>query len=514
MAPGDPAATDTDGETAAKASARKAERAALAVRGVVWNTLSQAFQALLQFGAMIVLVRIIPPAEYGRAGAVVGVLTVVNAFQCGQFVAHSLQLPDGEEPDWAAHFAVAVRIQILLALVGNAVAGVAWLFTGYRPIAPLLHLASIGLLVEAPNRLGYSMLLRAMDFRRLRLLQGAGSLASIAVILGLGVRGAGAWAIVVGQNVVLSLPFAIDLLLVRRWRPRPGWWRVDLRAYRPAIRFGMQNVWTALVGGARTGVAATVLPGTLGYVALGLLGRAQGLCLATVGRVMSIVIESVYPLLPRYAAEPGYGRYAERFAQAVLWIVTPGLLFVAVEGPLVSRVLYGDKWIAADPLLAPAAIALLGTALAMIANSILLAAGRLRACMALDGVVAACTVPTVALTAWGGTLATYAWAVGLAGLAAGVVCLVVAASLFEAGWARRVALPLVVGGAAGLAAVLVVDGRIGWLPQLPRLLVLTAAFGVACLVALRGLFPSSLALILARLPGGPRVARALALDGT
>ena len=44
------------------------------LKGVAWTTGYRVFATFAQFGAMLVLVRIIPPEEYGRAGAVVGVL--------------------------------------------------------------------------------------------------------------------------------------------------------------------------------------------------------------------------------------------------------------------------------------------------------------------------------------------------------------------------------------------------------------------------------------------------------
>ena len=48
------------------------------LKGIAWTTGYRVFATFAQFGAMLVLVRIIPPEEYGRAGAVVGVLTMLN----------------------------------------------------------------------------------------------------------------------------------------------------------------------------------------------------------------------------------------------------------------------------------------------------------------------------------------------------------------------------------------------------------------------------------------------------
>ena len=41
-------------------------------RGVTWNTFSEVVQAIISFGGMLVLVRVIPTGEYGKVAAVTG----------------------------------------------------------------------------------------------------------------------------------------------------------------------------------------------------------------------------------------------------------------------------------------------------------------------------------------------------------------------------------------------------------------------------------------------------------
>src|SRR5438128_2083195 len=156
--------------------------------GLAWITLFQGFQTLLSFGTMLVLVRVIPPSEYGRATAAVGWLLLMGSFGCVQFMNHALQLPRGEEPDWSLHWTVGVYIQGALCVVSQIVAGLCWLVPSYRPIAPLLHIAGLGVLFECGNRLRGTMLRRAMDFRRLRIVHAIGSAISIGMALTFGLR--------------------------------------------------------------------------------------------------------------------------------------------------------------------------------------------------------------------------------------------------------------------------------------------------------------------------------------
>ncbi|HET7875197.1 MAG TPA: oligosaccharide flippase family protein, partial [Methylomirabilota bacterium] len=329
----------------------------LVIRGIAWNSLYQIVDSGLAFGAMLVLVRVLTPAEYGHFGAVLGLLTLLNAFNFSTFAAHALQLPDEEEPDWSLHWSAGLHIQLLLFLACNGVAGLCWLGREYRTLAPLLHLASVGLLLDGPAQLRIVMLRRELGFGRLKLLFGCSVVIKLGAALAVALAGGGAYALVLGSNVLTPLPLAADLLLFRRWRPEGPWWRwPDWAAYRPALRFGFQRAGSALLAAGRGALEAIVLPLSVGYGAIGLLGRARVLFGTTVGKVTAVLEETAYPLLPRYAPDSGrYARQATLFVQAVLLVACPGILYVALEGRALSRLLYGERWVGADPLIWPAA---------------------------------------------------------------------------------------------------------------------------------------------------------------
>ncbi|HUS63777.1 MAG TPA: oligosaccharide flippase family protein [Kofleriaceae bacterium] len=488
---------------------------ALVLQGVAWTALFQVFQIAVQFGSMIVLVRIIPPVEYGRVSAVLSFLVVLNAFSCANFMAQGLQLPEGEEPDWTAHFRAGLYLQLGLSAAAHLIAGVLWLSEYYRPIAPLLHVGAVGLLVDWPSQLRQAMLRREMNFRRYRIVLAVATLCGTAVNIGFGVAGFGAFAIVLGSNVTPAIPFALDLLLVRRWRPRAGWWRwPDWRTYRPALHFGVQQAGGALLAASKGVVTAAVLPPSLGLIAMGLLNRAQGLLGTTVGRVQAMLIETVYPLLPRYAADRArYPRQATLFAKALMWIVMPATIFLGIAGPQVSHLLYGQKWIAVDPLLGPAAAASLGILVASIGGGVLLAAGRLRVCFMLSVLGALLTLPMVSVVALGGGLSAYAWTQGICQGIAGVVALWAARQYLSPGWLGSVVLPPACASGCAAVATVAVDQIVEGLPLGVRVGALVAVFGAVVTLVLRVGFARELAPVVSRLPGGARLTRWLRLDG-
>lgn len=495
--------------TAATQSTKK-----LLVRGIAWTSIFQVFQALLSFAAMLVLVRVIPPAEYGRVSVVLGFLLLINTISCGVFMRQALQLPEGVEPDWNLHWSAGFYIQLGLSGLCHAVAGVFWFLPRYRPVAVLMHIAALGIFFDWPNRFRGVMLLRQMDFRRIRIVQGAGFVLSIGTTLVLGLAGKGAYAIVIGGNLVAAMPFSLDLLLFGRWRPATGWWRMPRWSdYREALRFGVQQAASGSLLLLRGAVESAVLPGAVGLVAIGLWNRAQALFSSTVGRVQSIVIETSYPLLPRYAADAAaYRRNATLFAQVIIWMMLPGAIYLGVGGTELSRLVYGRKWIAADPLIWPGALAGLGMTLYAVGVNILLGANRLRACFVLDVLTGSVVAPLVFLVWAGAGLSTYAWALAGAQMTVGLISLTAASSRMTADWLRSVLLaPLASCAVPAVACWNLM--RWSWPgPVFLRVLLHGTVFVTVLLLGLRVIFAPALAGVLDRVPGGFRLKACLFLN--
>jgi PST family polysaccharide transporter len=475
--------------------------------GITWTVFSQALDLVLSFGSMLVLVRILAPAEYGRAAAVVGILAFVNTFSCPTFLSHSVQLPDDETPDWQSHWTVTIYLQSLLFLVCHLLAWICWYVPQYRPIAPLLHVAAFGVLIDGPNQIGSAMLRRELDFRRLRVLAMASTALKLGSTVTIALAGGGAMAIVIGGNVMTAFPYATHLLIVRGWRPSPGWWRLpSFDQYRASAHFGFRQIAMGLVSAASGAFEAAVLPGAIGFTAIGLLGRARALYTTTAGRLGTVLLEAVYPFLPREAADSTrYARHATTFLQVVLFVSIPGGVFLGLEGPSISRLLYGQKWIAMDPLIWPGALSGIAMTAFITTAGIVLAAGRLRAASVLD--IAIAILSTAALTvAWSShNVQSYAWSLTIVEISAAVVALWTVSAMMAPGWLQRAVLAPIVVAVLAAAAVLVADPMVEPFPIVARVGGAAALFSLVACVTCRFAFRASFSSLV-RLAFGSRPA--------
>ncbi len=460
---------------------------------------------------MLVLVRIIPPREYGRAAAVSAFLALLNCLNCRTYVSHSLQLRHGEEADWSQHFSFAFLGQTLLALTCNLVAVVCWFLPAYRGIAPLLHLSSVGVFLDSSIQVSQLQLERKMDFKRLRILIAAGTLLYTLTVLAFGISGWGAAAIVLGSQVS-GIPCAFDLFFVRQWRPRAGWWRdLNWRAYRASLKWGFVRISSASLSAASDGLEFAVLPGRVGFTAMGLWNRGQALFIISIGKILAVLQQTAYPLLPRYVGEhERFQSYATLFEQVLLWLLIPSTIFLGLEGKSLSRLLYGMKWVGADPMIWPGAVLGLGVWLFAASGMIQFAANRLRVCFKMDVFSTLMCLPALVTVLFSRSIVVYAWVFSLGQLIVGLVNFYLSAKFIDNRWGVRVLLPGIVSAFGGCIAVFAV--RCLHLPLLVHVITSASAFFFANLIVMRLCFGSDLTSVLLRMPRGKSLARWMRLD--
>jgi O-antigen/teichoic acid export membrane protein len=195
----------------------------------------------------------------------------------------------------------------------------------------------------------------------------------------------------------------------------------------------------------------------------------------------------------------------------MLLVSIPGAVFVGLQGPELSRLLYGQKWIAADPLIWPGTVFAWGTSVLMVFSSVVLAASRMRVWFIVSLFGVALCLPAIGVALFGGGALAYVWALAGGQVAAVIVAMVMASSLLEKAWVRRALSPPAVTAALAATALLLTNRYDGNLQLLPSLCLHAVVYALIFLLSLRLMFLSALAEVVRRLPGGKRIGNCLVL---
>ena len=346
------------------------------------------FRDFVQFGVMLVLVRLLAPEAYGQFGLVMAIMGFLSILSFRVFLEHTLQIRPGGEVDYQIHFTAGAVLQTGLFLLSNLAAVVLKHFATYAPVAPLVHVMSLVFVLELGHEFRVKMLEREMDWKRLRIVQGIGVLANAILSLIMAAAGAGVYALLV-PSLLVSVPAVVDLFFVQRWRPT---WKWDAAAFKPARDYGLTRLMSALVGWTRPLIESSYLVQIAGFAVYGIYGRALGLAVICCLRVPSLLTQALFPVLTKLDPGSSSSNKASTLVLcSVAWSTFPvAVLFSALAYPVVHT-LYGPRWYAAIPFLPWAMAAGAATALAQTASLLLIANLRQTRSLCIDGLTLAGT---------------------------------------------------------------------------------------------------------------------------
>lgn len=465
---------------------------------MLWGGGATVIRDLMQFGTMLILVRLLTPEDYGRVALAQSIIGVISVFGFGTFITHALQVRDPASIDWQSHFTAGFFLNVILFLVTLLIAWGLYRTDQYAGVALPLAGMAVLLLVEIFGSMRHRMLESRHEWKRFRLLTIYGSLlGNLAGIL-VALAGGGYWALVI-QVPLFGLPAAIDLVVKARWFPR---WQFSWNDYREAFHFGTRRMGSGLSARGRQAVEQSVLAGTYVFADLGVFTRTIGLGTLIVGRLGSIIMMMLYPVITRIeAGSPRFRDIACKVFGTVTFVTVPLAIFLAGDAEGVVDLLYGDQWYTVASLLPLAVASVAISGLTQVANSLLLANEQIRYCFWLDLLSA---LSAVALAFWLIPIGLTAYLSGL--VVHGAVFLTATLALLARTWGIRSG--AVVGYLAkALLVGLMASVLVGWLPtpgvsSATDLLWRAMVFLGFALVAFRMLAPSLLSEILRALPGG------------
>ena len=478
---------------------------------LLWGGGFTLLRDVAQFALMLILVRLLNPADYGTAAFVQSIVGFLSMISYSTFSLHALQIRDPETIDWQAHFSIATVLNgSVFCIVLLSAYGLSFTVT-YRDVAWPLAALGAGFLIEIPGTMRARMLEANHEWKRFRLQLGIGTLLGMSVGLTVALLGGGVWALIL-QPPMLGLPAAFDLLVLARFRPDFTW---SWDRYRETIWFGLNRVSSGTVGRARSLNENMLLSSIFDLATLGFFTRANGLGNLLAGRIGSIAMTSLYPVVTR--AERGSQRFRRLSTLAlrgVCWATAPAVIFLSVAAHDIVLLLYGAKWQNVIPLLPLAAVAS-GTigiwnalALLLLANEDTRAALLLDVVAALSAIALAfLLVPYGAIAYLGGLAVHAAIFVGIT-----AVVLLKRRATSIAGVAVAI-FPAIGGSLSGALAVVGLRACIGADLTLPlRILLEGATVGLTYLLTLRIFFAIPLAELLSVVPGGRTLARGLLLS--
>ena len=321
---------------------KDSSKTASAVRGAGWLGLSTMGEYVLTFATMIVLARLVTPAEFGTVGLAISFMTVARLFSeiamAPALIRRESVTPAHIDVAFISVMALAIFVSVAIVLAGPALAK----FFRTPELREMCWAIAFLIPLQASTSVSNALLSRKTAFRFMAVSKVPGLLLGYTCTsIILAALGFGAWSIMFGAIVQHSLTAAITFAGAR-YTPRLAWSR---NAFRDLFAFSLgQSVAQAINHCALVG-DNLVVGRALGMESLGLYGRAYRLMELPVNVVSTTSYNVAFPLLS--SIQTGDARLSNAYRSALsalLTLLIPLAVFLVFTArPLVLLIL-GDDW--------------------------------------------------------------------------------------------------------------------------------------------------------------------------
>jgi lipopolysaccharide exporter len=344
------------------------------VRGLRWTSIGRLAIELSMLGSMVVLARLISPAEFGAYAVAVVVQELVLGIQ-SQGVGNALvQRRVASREHFQAGFAIMLLSGVLLAGLALAAAEFVALPVFGAPTASLVAWTAPYCVVAALGIVPLASLRRALSFRRLTIIDLASSLLRAACSIGFAAAGLGAKSLIFGTLVATSVATLASWISA----PPPAPW-LHRKAARELLDFGLPASLAAVSWTCFRNCDYAIVGVRLGTLQAGLYFRAYNLGVEYQKKVSDMMVTVAFPVLSRTGSAAELNAMRGQVVRLLTMLLFPVLTLLAIVAPVFIPWLLGSAW---APAVVPTQILALGGAATLVMDTVgitLAAMGRSKA---------------------------------------------------------------------------------------------------------------------------------------
>lgn len=329
------------------------------VKGVFWTTIEAVVNRSFSFVIQLFLARLLLPQDYGIVGMAIVFISFLDVFNDLGMSAALVQKK--EEQLTLQHYDTAfwtgiVWGGILYLLMGIIGAPLVANFYNEKLLSSIIPIMSLTLLLNPINLVHQAQLTRAMNFKKLALINNTGNITAGIVALVLAFLDFGVWTLVVYSVVraVITLPLYFR---ATKWYPALIW-KKDI--FKDIFGFGVYTTGTAFFNKLTGNIDYLLVGKLVGATALGYYTFAFTITNVIRDQLVNIINKVLYPIYAKLQDEKG--KMLNIFIKIVAinnFIVYPIIVGVYLFAEFIVPLFFGVKWNDAIPVTRVLCIAVL-----------------------------------------------------------------------------------------------------------------------------------------------------------
>ncbi len=346
--------------------------------GVFWTTLEASINHGFRLIIELLLARLLVPETFGIVGMAVVFISFLEVLN--DLGMNAALIQKKEEKLTSEHFDTAfwtglawgLFLFLMMAVIGAPLVAQFYHEEQLRTIIPVM---SLTLLLNPINLVHQAQLVKAMNFRKLALINNISNIAAGLIALLLAFLNFGVWALVFYSvsRVIVALPL---FFRATHWLPRRRWKK---ELFREIFNFGAYTTGTSLFNKLRGSIDFLLVGKLVGATALGLYTFAFTWTNIVRDQLVAIINKVLYPVYTQLQDDKK--KMLDLFLKIVSinnFIVYPVILALFLFAENGIPIFFGHKWDGAVPIIKILCIAVL---IQMLNNShtiLFRAAGKVR----------------------------------------------------------------------------------------------------------------------------------------
>lgn len=319
-----------------------------ATSGVIWSFLAQGLNKGFTLVTIAILSRILLKSDFGLLAIATMTLNYLAIFKDlglgSALIQHQSNIDRASDTVFTLNCLLGIALTLLTFLVSPLIAS----YFGEEEITIILQCLGITFFINSLGSVHLVLLRKKMDFRKKLIPDVGNALVKGVVSICMALAGFGIWSLVIGQ--IAGSITALCLV----WRVMPWWPRLslDTSVAGPLIRFGLSIMGTETLSVISSNLYLIVVGKVFGMSLLGVFSLAYRLPEVLIIGNLWLIAGVLFPMFSLLQSQPE--KLVEGFLSSIRFVVsftTPICfgLFIVAE-PLI-RVLYGDQWLEAIPVL-------------------------------------------------------------------------------------------------------------------------------------------------------------------
>ncbi len=345
----------------------------MALKGVFWSTIDKFFAQIVQFAIVIILARILMPADFGLIGMLSIFIVLSQTLVDSGLGTGLIQKKNRTDVDFSTVFVfnlvTSVFLYFLLFLSAPAIAD----FYELPQLVSLTRVLAINIIINSLAVVQYSKLTISVDFKTIAKVN------IISVVLGgliavyFAYFGFGVWALVI-QQITRSFISVLMFWFLSKWKPSVFF---SKQSFKNLFDFGYKLLLARIYAQVLNNIYNIIIGKVYSSSELGYYTNAKNYSDITAGTITGILQQVTFPILASLQDDKKrlISVYS-RIIRMTAFFVFPTMTLLALLADPFIRLVLTEKWLPAVVLLQWLSFARIVSPISSVNMNILNAVGR------------------------------------------------------------------------------------------------------------------------------------------